>query len=324
MIVRFACAFAALALAVRADVTDAARYSSRFGETAFLVWHNGRVVLDRQSTGGNDAPIYSITKSLAALGTLRAAGRGILSLDEKVSATLATWRKDPRKQAITVRELLAQTSGLSPGYSLFYARGIRDKNALVGRVPALAPPGRRFAYGPSHYEALAALLSAKSPATDWLTLPCVDARPAFIRRDRNGQPFFSAGVRLNAHQLLAVGKLVYRKGRAGWISVIPARLIREALTGSPANAMYGLGFWLNTNARKPGAVERDVEDALGAGLGASEWARSCLSRSAPDDLVAMVGSRGQRVYIIPSRKLIIVRLGNSPAFRDPDFLRALF
>jgi hypothetical protein len=38
----------------------------------------------------------------------------------------------------------------------------------------------------------------------------------------------------------------------------------------------------------------------------------------------MVGSRGQRIYVSSSRKLVIVRLGTKAGFRDPDFLRRFF
>lgn len=325
MIFRAVLALVFATLWSHAGLPEAARYSQRTGESALLVWQDGRVIFDRQADGGADANIFSITKSLAALGTLHAVGRGTLRLDEPVSDTLTAWKSDPRKSRITVRQLLTQTSGLSTGYEALYSRGIRDKNALVLKLPAVAPPGETFAYGPSHFEVLAALLEKTSPpAASWLRLPFTGARPAGLRRDRHGQPYFSAGARLTARQLLDLGHLLRRNGWSGIFPIIPSRLIREATTGSPANAMYGLGLWLNQNARKPAAVQRDVEEAIGAGLGRAAWAQSCLSRHAPADLIAMVGSRGQRVYVIPSCQQIIVRLGNSPGFRDPDFLRAFY
>jgi CubicO group peptidase (beta-lactamase class C family) len=312
-------------LPVRADLTAAAKYSQRRAESALIVWQNGRIVLNRQAREGAPANIFSITKSLAALGTLHAVGRGVLRLDERVSDTLTEWKADPHKRRITVRELLSQTSGLSPGYETLYARGVRDKSALVLKLPAVAAPGDRFAYGPSHYEALAALLARKvPPAETWLTIPFTGVHPAGLRRDRSGQPFFSAGARLSPRQLLDLGHFVRRNGWAFIFPVVPSPLIKEAATGSPANPMYGLGLWLNHQAIHSSAVERDVEEALAAGLGRAAWSRSCLSRHAPPDLVAMVGSRGQRVYIVPSRRQIIVRLGNSSGFRDPDFLRAFY
>lgn len=325
MIFRAVLALVFVAVCSHAGLPDAARYSQRAGESALLVWQDGRVIFDRQAKGGADANIFSITKSLAALGTLRAVGRGVLLLDEPVSDTLTAWKSDLRKSRITVRELLAQTSGLATGYEELYSRGVRDKDALVLKLPAVAPPGETFAYGPSHFEVLAALLAQKSPpAASWLSLPFTGVKPVDLRRDRTGHGYFSAGTRLTARQLLALGQLVQRKGWTGIFPIIPSRLIQEATTGSAANSMYGLGLWLNHNALKPVAVERDVEEAIGAGLGRAQWAHSCLSRQAPADLIAMVGSRGQRVYIIPSRIQIIVRLGNSPGFRDPDFLRAFY
>jgi hypothetical protein len=68
-------------------------------------------------------------------------------------------------------------------------------------------------------------------------------------------------------------------------------------------------------------MEIDVEEAISR---RASWDRLCLSRSAPSDMIAMVGSRGQRVYVSSSKRLIIVRLGSEPGFRDPDFLRRFF
>jgi len=309
----------------QAGIADAASYSLRTGESALLIWKGGRIVYERQGTGRADANVYSITKSLAALGTLQAVGRGVLRLDDPVSATFTPWKTDPEKRHITIRQLLSQTSGLATGYEELYGRGLRDKSAVVLDLPAVSRPGASFAYGPSHYEVLAALASRKSPpAASWLTLPLTTVRPSDLRRDRSGQPYFSAGARLTSRQLLEMGQLVRRQGWVFIFPVIPSRLIREAATGSDANAMYGLGFWLNRNARRPAAVERDTEEAIGAGLSSGQWAASCLSRHAPSDLLAMVGSRGQRVYIVPSRNEIIVRLGTESGFRDPDFLRAYY
>lgn len=325
MIFRTALAVVAAATCSYAGIPEAARYSQRSGETALIVWQDGRVVFERQANGGEPANLFSITKSLAAVGVLRAVRGGVLRLDERVSDTFTGWKSDPRKRKITVRELLAQTSGLAAGYEQLYSRNLRDKNARALALPAVAPPGESFSYGPSHYEVLAALLAAKSPpAASWLTVPFTGVKPDDLRRDRSGQVYFSAGARLSGRQLLDLGQLVRRKGWVAIFPLIPSRLMKEAVTGSAANSMYGLGFWLNRNAEKSAVVERDVEEAIGAGLSREAWARSCLSLRAPPDLVAMVGSRGQRVYIIPSRRQIIVRQGTSGGFRDPDFLRAFY
>ena len=105
--------------------------------------------------------VYSITKSLCALGTFTAIGRNVLKLDEPVSLTLTEWRSDPRKRRITVRDLLNQTSGLSPGFEEIYSANLRNKEKAALRLPVISAPGEAFAYGPSHYEALEALMARK-------------------------------------------------------------------------------------------------------------------------------------------------------------------
>ena len=321
---------ASLCMQAFASADDAARYSAGRGERALLVWQDGRLQMERYRAGGSRAKtehVYSITKSLCALGTFAAISRNVLKLDEPVSLTLTEWRNDPRKRRITVRDLLNQTSGLSPGFGEIYSTSLRNKEKAALKLPVVSTPGEAFAYGPSHYEALEALMARKlerSPLIwiDRALFGPLGIKPGGWRRDRLGNPYFSAGAQLSARDLLAAGQVVRREGWNRIFSRVASSLIRTASTGSSANPMYGLGFWLNRRAPDSNAVECDVEEAISSRRPA--WARSCLSKNAPSDLIAMVGSHGQRVYISPSRDLIIVRLGRGTGFRDPDFLRAFF
>ena len=313
-----------------AGADDAARYSAGHGERALLVWQNGRLHMERYRSGGfrgRTENVYSITKSLCALGTFTAIGRNVLKLDEPVSLTLTEWKDDPRKRRITVRDLLNQTSGLSPGFEEIYSANLQNKEKAALKLPVVSAPGESFAYGPSHYEALETLMARKlerSPLIwiDRALFGPLGIKPGGWRRDQLGNPYFSAGAQLSARDLLAAGKFVRREGWNRILSRVPSSLIRTASTGSSANPMYGLGFWLNRRAPEEDALECDVEEAISSRR--PLWARSCLSKNAPSDLIAMVGSHGQRVYISPSRDLVIVRLGRGTGFRDPDFLRAFF
>ncbi|CAN5372671.1 serine hydrolase [soil metagenome] len=331
-----ACVFAFLAtysgLEARAGIETAQRYSDQHGGRAFLVWQNGQIVRESYAHGGSQARgenIYSITKSLAALGIFSAISKDWMKLDTPACQFLPTWKKSPGKSAITVRELLDQTSGLASGYEKLYAKSLRDKRTAALAVPLVNRPGEVFAYGPSNYETLEALMAScleKSPH-QWLldtVLTPIGVKPIQWRKDRLDHPFFSAGAYLTARDLLSVGQLVRRKG-ARWIfPVFPSLLMDIAAQGSPANRMYGLGFWLNHGVLQQGGVERDVEEAISQPLSREDWAHSCLSRRAPSDLIAMVGSNGQRVYVSTAQNIIIVRLGVRGGFRDPDFLQAFF
>ena len=310
------------------DLEAAAGYSRQRGERALLVWQNGRLILERYSSAepSNREHIFSITKSLCALGAFAAMGRRLSQLDEPVSLTVTEWQNHPQKRRITVRDLLNQTSGLSPGYDALYAANVRDKNQRALNLPLTAPPGEKFAYGPSHYEVLEFFMARKlgEPPLTWMERALfgpLGIRPGGWRRDRLGNPYFSAGAQVSARNLLAIGHLVRRKGWHWIFPLVPSSLVRQASFGSAANPIYGLGFWLNRLATENNVVEIDVEEAISA---RADWKHACLSRSAPADMIAMVGSRGQRIYVSSSRKLVIVRLGTKAGFRDPDFLRRFF
>jgi CubicO group peptidase (beta-lactamase class C family) len=310
------------------NLEAAAGYSAQRGERALLVWQNGRLILERYSElePSNREHIFSITKSLCALGAFASIGRRLPQLDDPVSLTLTEWQNHPQKRKITVRDLLDQTSGLSPGFEALYGANVRDKNKRALKLPVTAPPGEKFAYGPSHYEVLEALMarSLAEPPLAWMERTLfgpLGIYPGGWRRDRVGNPYFSAGAQVSARNLLAIGHLVRRKGWHWIFPLVPSSLMRQASLGSEANPIYGLGFWLNRLATDNTSVEIDVEEAISA---RADWKHACLSKSAPADLIAMVGSRGQRVYVSSSRRLIIVRLGAKPGFRDPDFLRRFF
>jgi CubicO group peptidase (beta-lactamase class C family) len=318
-----------------AGVKEAAAYSSKTGGKSLIIWKDYRMLHeDYRRGGGRNEPenLYSMTKTVCALGMVAAAGSKGVKFDEPASRVLTSWKKDARKREITVRELLSQTSGLSPGFEALYAKGVRNKNTADLHLPAINPPGKVFAYGPSHYESLEALFDARLSGGPDAPLAMVDGavlRPLGItrgswRHDRAGNPYFSAGAFLSPDDMLKIGRLVLRNGWSWIFPIVSSNGIREMKQGSRANAMYGMGFWLNANAAKSGAQERDVEEAITAGLGSGEWARSCMSRKAPPDLIAMVGSYGQRVYIVPSRRMVVVRFGEGRGFRDPEFLGRLF
>ena len=55
-----------------------------------------------------------------------------------------------------------------------------------------------------------------------------------------------------------------------------------------------------------------------------QWRNACLCRNAPSDLVASIGSGAQRLYVVPSQDLVIVRQGKDSAFSDAEFLRLFF
>jgi CubicO group peptidase (beta-lactamase class C family) len=301
------------------DVTGAASYSLGHGERALLVMSSGRVVFERYREGDSAdrlMPVFSITKSLSALTVLSLSGSSLPALDE------------PLEKSLTFRQLLSQSSGLPPDYAGLYASPRLNKSR---RMAALQPGNSKaFLYGPSHYEWVASYLERKlGPGSARRLAAARILNPLGIdatqwRTDYEGSVFYSAGLAATPRQLLRAGRLVERGGWAGLRKLVPAPLLKEALTGSAANPAYGLGFWLNQAAASSSPREGDIEEALTKGWGKKDWASFCLSKSAPADLVAMAGSGGQRVYVSSSRRLVIVRMGTASNFRDHEFLAKFF
>jgi CubicO group peptidase (beta-lactamase class C family) len=229
------------------------------------------------------------------------------------------------KQPVTLRQLLSQTSGISPGYEKLYKRNLPDVREAAVSLPAESSPGERFAYGPSHYELVGRALnpSDRSPdsARERLNgfLNKLGIRPLKWRTDRRGHIYLSAGAILTPEDLLKIGRFVLACGKA---SGGPNAKFQAAFAGSRANPAYGLGLWLNQAAGN--ARPRDIEEAISSRMEREEWSKMCLSNLAPRDLVCMAGSGGQRVYVIPSMETVIVRLGHPSKFKDPAFLQALF
>lgn len=121
-------------------------------------------------TAGDDLlfPACSISKHVAAFGTLRLVADATLDLDTDVNAYLSAWQL-PGTGTVTVRQLLAHTAGLTKNWFPGYAAGepvptlrqiLRgEPPANTPRVRRELPPGAEFRYSGGHYAVLEQLLT---------------------------------------------------------------------------------------------------------------------------------------------------------------------
>lgn len=103
----------------------------------------------------------------------------------------------------------------------------------------------------------------------------------------------------NARSLARFGLLNLNYGKWKEEQIIPKEYATEMTTTSQnINPAYGYFWWLNgkDNFRIPGSTESYPGK---------------LIPSAPDDLYAGLGANDQKIYVVPSEKLVIVRLGKS-------------
>ena len=272
-------------------------------------------------------PALSITKSLGCLACARAAGEGWLRADEKVADTLSEWRGQGGKESITVQMLLQMTAGLKEGAGELYRRSIADKGKVAIALPLLDSPGTRFRYGPACWEVLAELLHRKAVArgeTLEKFLHRAVMRPIGLsspdwRSDQRGRFYLSTGTELTVTGLGRLGRtlgdLLSGRDAAG----ISAGAFRAMSRTSRANAMFGGGLWRNSR----GGREIEIEDELDPPKSPGFWRSACISKRQPSTMVALVGSAGQRVFIWPTERRVIARLGYSRSWNDGTLLRAV-
>ncbi|MGZ5537991.1 MAG: serine hydrolase domain-containing protein [Chthoniobacterales bacterium] len=302
----------------------AARYSASRGGTSLLMIENGRTVREEYPGGGPRAArkIYSGTKAFWTLGALAAAEDGLLSLDERVADTIPAWRNDAGKARITIRQLLDFSSGLDPVFRL-HNDDPGDRDEIAIRAPIAAEPGRAFIYGPSALQVFHAVLKEKLHGENpqhFLERRVLHRLGLGRQRyllDRAGNPLLAAGWELTARQWAKLGDVVLQHGAP----VISSSSLEQCWRGSSANRAYSLGWWNNHTA--PHGREFDFEQMLNAKWRAQDWNAACLCREAPNDLVACIGSLYQRLYVVPSMQLVVVRNGNGRTFSDARFLRLL-
>lgn len=305
----------------------AADYSARHEGTSFLVRQNGRTLLEEYPGEGDENTarrIFSGTKAFWCLAALAAVDDGLLRLDEPVADTISSWRKDRRKARVTIRQLLDFSCGLAPGFGLQVNNyGNRDRAAI--RLPLVAAPGEAFIYGPSALQVFHQVLKeklkphGKTPEhyLERRVLHRMHLGPQRYLNDRAGNPLLAAGFVLTARQWARMGKLVLARGRP----VVKPETLAQTWRGSPANRAFSLGWWNNRAA--PGGREFDFEAMLEPKWSRQDWRDACLCRAAPSDLVACIGSGYQRLYVIPSLNLVVVRQANGGSFSDAHFLRLL-
>ena len=303
------------------NIQAAAAYSAAHGGHALLIKQHGKILHESYTNGHTKHEphrIYSGTKAYWGLTAFAAEKDGLFSMDERVAGTITEWQKDPRKKNITVRQLLDFSHGLEPMFGL-HENSFKDRTAAALKAGAVAAPGKSFIYGPAalqvFHELLARKLQRQTP-TRYLERKVLGPLGLGSQRylpDQHGAPLLAAGFMQTARQWSELGT---------WMLKHEDVLMR--LQGSSANAAFAFGFWNNHAAGFKAAREVDAESMLDKKWSQQSWRNACLSRSAPADLIACIGSYGQRLYIVPSLGLVIVRLAKDSKPNDAQMLRLLF
>jgi CubicO group peptidase (beta-lactamase class C family) len=113
------------------------------------------------------------------------------------------------------------------------------------------------------------------------------------------------GLYTTPRDMAKLGHLILDHGKAlDGRPVISSEQLSALLQRSPTNPAYGRLWWLNGSSY--------------ALLPANARRESALVPAAPMDLVAALGALDRKIYVVPSRKLIVVRTGQAAVDRGFD------
>lgn len=280
---------------------------------AVVILKDGHLIAERYAQGfGIDTPLlsYSVAKSFtnALLGILVRQGR--LRADQPVGAEEWAAPNDRRAQ-ITLEDLLRMQSGLdaaesesafSPVALMEYTQA--DMAGYGARHPAKEPRATQWEYTSADTLILDRLLG-RTVGGGAAGMRDFAERELFapLRMAGVTMEFDGAGVFVGSSYLYApartyarLGELYLNDGLApdgsrilpeGWVA-----WSRRSTLGAP----YGAGFWTNDGPSRPAA--RRVASGF------------------PKDGFYASGDLGQRIYIIPSKRLVVARFGYS---LPPDY-----
>ncbi len=284
------------------------------GMRAVVVVKDGRIVGERHGDGFSaETPLlgWSMTKTVnaALLGTVVGAGR--LSVGQR--DLLSQWQGDSRGQ-ISVADLLAMSSGLAFNEDYGDVTDVTrmlylepDMAGFAASRPAEAGPGEAFSYSSGTANILSRLWqnAVGDTAASWpgehLFGP-LGMASATLEMDARGTFTGSSYLYATARDWARFGQLLLQDGVWNGQAVLPAGWVAMMREPNPvSNTGYGPQYtkgqmWLRgPEAGTPEGVDPDQGFDI------------------PDDTVWALGHDGQSMAIIPSRNMVVVRLGLTPS-----------
>ncbi len=276
---------------------------------AVVVVRDGSVIAERYANGvGIDTQLigFSMTKSVvnALLGIMTE--QGLLS--PSIPAPIPEWRgtTDPRGE-IEIGHLMRMTTGLAldetnsgfdPSSQMYL---YRDMAGFAVNAPMIAPPGKRWAYSSATTQLLARIIrnAAGGPeqtlAFAWRELfNPLGMRHVTLQFDGSGTLQGSANMLASARDWARFGLLYLNDGVIGGKRILQADWV-DYSAAATLDTDYGAGFWTNRSEH--------------------DHARGRVRAGMPRDSFFASGNLGQRIVMLPTQHMVVVRLGDSV---DPD------
>lgn len=268
---------------------------------SFIILVNGRIVMEEYFNGQTATGTWewnSAGKTLVASITGIAQQEGLLNISSKVSDYLGTeWTSMPlsKENLITVRHLLTMTSGNDD----------TKQYVVKPNLTYVADAGTRWAYSNIFQKLTNVVANASNKSFETYFNEKIKNR---IGMDG----FWNFGTiftiyHSTARSMARFGLLALNNGKWGNEQIVNESYFKESIAPSQSiNSSYGYLWWLNGKSSFMIPGEQTVYQGY-------------LVPNAPADMYAAMGANDQRIYVIPSKKMVVVRMGDASDPVNPNF-----
>ena len=269
-------------------------YLEEKNSKSFIMLHNGKIVVEHYMNDHSDSKIWywaSAGKTLTTALSGIAQEEGLLNIDSKVSDYLGNgWTSAPieKEDLISCKNLLSMNSGLDDS---------RGDDVSPENLVYVADAGTRWAYH-NVYVKMQDVIATASNLT-WNQYFNTKLRDKI---GMTGNWVDIGGLSVywsNTRSIAKFGLLISAKGKWENTQIIPENYLNDATnTSQNINLAYGYLWWLN--GKQSYHLPQSQLQFNGT-----------LIPNAPSDMYAALGKNDQKIYVIPSKNLVIVRMGDA-------------
>ncbi len=263
----------------------------------FIVLKDGKVVLEKYFGTFNADSFYywaSAGKSLTATLTGIAQEKGLLKLSDTVSNIIGNgWTSAPiaKERLITVRNLITMTSGLDDSPP----SPCTNEDTTTSCLLYLKDASTRWAYHTGAYR-----------MTEEVIATAAGSNYTAFTKSVLGNKIGMGGIWINSvyysktRDAARFGLLTLNHEIWGTDTILRDTAYYRSMTSTSQNynLSYGYLWWLNG---KSSLMLPGIPVAINTSLAAN----------APSDMFCALGKNDQKIYVIPSTRMVVVRLGEA-------------
>lgn len=261
---------------------------------SFMILYNGKIVVEKYFNNHNSNSIWywaSAGKTLTTAVSGIAQKEGLLDINHKVSDYLGNnWMSIPleKENLITCKNLLSMNTGLDDSLG---------NDLSPANLKYMADAGKRWAYHNVYVKMQDVIAQASNqPWKNYFNTKLKEQ----IGMNGNWVKLGDLNVYWsNTRSMARFGLLTLANGKWENSQIIPENFLIEATnTSQSINKSYGYLWWLN--GKSSYHLPQTQQEFSGK-----------LIPNAPKDMVAALGKNDQKIYVVPSKKLVIIRMGKS-------------